>query len=102
MSAGTGVKRPSLRERLGAGPLVFDGAMGTELYRRGQFIHQSFDGINLTNADLVESVHRDYLDAGAEVIETNTFASNRRRLLKLGLEERHDAIHTAAVAIALT
>ena len=100
MSAGTGVKRPSLRERLGAGPLVFDGAMGTELYRRGQFIHQSFDGINLTNADLVESVHRDYLDAGAEVIETNTFASNRRRLRKVGLEERHDAIHTAAVAIA--
>ena len=101
MSDAAGVKRPSLRERLGAGPLVFDGAMGTELYRRGQFIHQSFDGINLTNPDLVESVHRDYLDAGAEVIETNTFASNRRRLRKVGLEERHDAIHAAAVAIAL-
>ncbi len=100
MSAPAGVKRPSLRERLGAGPLVFDGAMGTELYRRGQFIHQSFDGINLTNPDLVESVHRDYLDAGAEVIETNTFASNRRRLRKVGLEDRHDAIHAAAVAIA--
>ena len=100
MSDAAGVKRPSLRERLGAGPLVFDGAMGTELYRRGQFIHQSFDGINLTNPDLVESVHRDYLDAGAEVIETNTFASNRRRLRKVGLEERHDAIHAAAVAIA--
>ena len=100
MSDPAGVKRPSLRERLGAGPLVFDGAMGTELYRRGQFIHQSFDGINLTNPDLVESVHRDYLDAGAEVIETNTFASNRRRLRKVGLEERHDAIHAAAVAIA--
>ena len=100
MSDPAGVKRPSLRERLGAGPLVFDGAMGTELYRRGQFIHQSFDGINLTNPDLVESVHRDYLDAGAEVIETNTFASNRRRLRKVGLEDRHDAIHAAAVAIA--
>lgn len=100
MSDPAGVKRPSLRERLGAGPLVFDGAMGTELYRRGQFIHQSFDGINLTNPDLVESVHRDYLDAGAEVIETNTFASNRRRLRKVGLEERHDAIHAAAVDVA--
>lgn len=100
MSDAAGLKRPSLRERLGAGPLVFDGAMGTELYRRGQFIHQSFDGINLTNPELVESVHRDYLDAGAEVIETNTFASNRRRLRKVGLEERHDAIHAAAVAIA--
>lgn len=95
-----GLQRATLRERLGAGPLVFDGAMGTELYRRGQFIHQSFDGINLTNPELVESIHRDYLDAGAEVIETNTFASNRRRLRKVGLEEQHDAIHAAAVAIA--
>jgi len=100
MSESAALQRPSLRERLVAGPLVFDGAMGTELYRRGQFIHQSFDGINLTNPDLVESVHRDYLDAGAEVIETNTFASNRRRLRKVGLEDRHDAIHAAAVAIA--
>jgi homocysteine S-methyltransferase len=100
MSAPEGGKRLPLRARLEGGPLVFDGAMGTELYRRGQFIHQSFDGINLTNPELVESVHRDYLDAGAEVIETNTFASNRRRLRKVGLEERHDEIHRAAVAIA--
>lgn len=91
---------PPLRERIQAGALLFDGAMGTELYRRGQFIHQSFDGINLTNPDLVASIHRDYVEAGAEVLETNTFASNRRRLRKVGLEERHDAIHTAAVEIA--
>lgn len=100
MSGAAQTYRLSLRDRLAGGPLVFDGAMGTELYRRGQFIHQSFDGINLTNPDLVESVHRDYLEAGAEVLETNTFASNRRRLRKVGLEERHDAIHAAAVAIA--
>ena len=100
MSEPAGPNQVALRARVGAGALVFDGAMGTELYRRGQFIHQSFDGINLTNPELVESVHRDYVEAGAEVIETNTFASNRRRLRKVGLEERHDAIHAAAVAIA--
>ena len=93
-------RRPSLRERLAQGALLFDGAMGTELYRRGQFIHQSFDGINLSNPELVESIHRDYIEAGAEVVETNTFASSRRRLRKVGLEHQHDAIHAAAVGIA--
>lgn len=90
----------SFRERLARGPVVFDGAMGTELYKRGQFINKPFEGVNLTDPQLVEQVHRDYIAAGVDAIETNTFASSRAKLRRVGLEDQHDAINRAAVRIA--
>ncbi|MCB9507312.1 MAG: bifunctional homocysteine S-methyltransferase/methylenetetrahydrofolate reductase [Myxococcales bacterium] len=88
------------RERIARGPLVFDGAMGTELYRRGHFINKPFEGANLSDPGLVERIHAEYVGAGAEVIETNTFAANREKLRRVGLEADHDALNRAAVAIA--
>jgi methionine synthase / methylenetetrahydrofolate reductase(NADPH) len=75
-----------LLERLARGPLLADGAMGTLLYERGVPFGHCFDEANLSNPSLVESVHRDYLAAGAELVETNTFGANHLRLLAYGLE----------------
>jgi homocysteine S-methyltransferase len=74
--------------------------MGTELYRRGQFINKPFEGVNLSDPELVERVHREYVQAGAEVIETNTFAANPLKLGKVGLEDRFDAINLKGVQLA--
>lgn len=90
----------SLADRIARGPIVVDGAMGTELYQRGKFINKPFEGVNLSDPVLVESVHREYVQAGAELIETNTFAANKAKLRRVGLEDQHDAINAAAVAIA--
>ena len=67
-------------ERIKAGPLLCDGAMGTMLHARGMSFDGSFDGLNLTHRELVVGVHRDYIAAGADIIETNTFGGNRYRL----------------------
>lgn len=90
----------SFRDRLARAPVVFDGAMGTELYRRGQFINKPFEGVNLTDPVLVEQVHREYVLAGADAIETNTFASSRAKLRRVGLEDQHEAINRAGVRLA--
>lgn len=92
--------RPTLAETLQRGAVLFDGGMGTELYQRGQFINNPFEGVNLRDPELVGRVHREYVDAGAEVIETNTFAANRLKLQRVGLEHEHDAINRSAVRIA--
>lgn len=92
--------RPDLRERLAAGPLVFDGAMGTELYKRGHFINKPFEGANLSDPKLVEAIHREYVEAGAHVIETNTFAANRLKLQKVGLAEKMREINEIGVKLA--
>jgi homocysteine S-methyltransferase len=68
--------------------LVCDGAMGTMLYSRGVFINKSFDAMNLTQPNLVEDVHREYVRAGADVIETNTFGANRIKLGSFGLADK--------------
>jgi methionine synthase I (cobalamin-dependent)/5,10-methylenetetrahydrofolate reductase len=73
-------------ERLAQGPLIADGAMGTLLYEHGITFEHCFDELNLSNPALVESIHREYLAAGAELIETNTFGANHQRLLSHGLE----------------
>ncbi|MGH9762146.1 MAG: homocysteine S-methyltransferase family protein, partial [Blastocatellia bacterium] len=59
---------------------VFDGAVGTMLYTRGIYINRCFDELNLTNPDLVLGVHRDYVKAGADIIESNTYGANRSKL----------------------
>ncbi|MGH9831091.1 MAG: homocysteine S-methyltransferase family protein, partial [Blastocatellia bacterium] len=65
---------------------VFDGAVGTMLYTRGIYINRCFDELNLTNPDLVLGVHRDYVKAGADIIESNTYGANRSKLASYGLE----------------
>jgi homocysteine S-methyltransferase len=72
-------------EALGRRVLVCDGAMGTMLYARGIFINRSFEALNLVEPDLVLDVHRQYVRAGADVIETNTFGANRIKLATFGL-----------------
>jgi methionine synthase I (cobalamin-dependent) len=81
-------------------PLVFDGAMGTMLYERGVLYTQSFDALCLGREDLVRAVHQDYLKAGAQVLQTNTFGANRIRLATHNLEKDVVAINRAGVRIA--
>ncbi|HEY6830254.1 MAG TPA: homocysteine S-methyltransferase family protein, partial [Gemmatimonadaceae bacterium] len=68
--------------------VVFDGAMGTMLYSRGVFINQCYDELNLRAPDLVRDIHRQYVSAGAEVLETNSFGANRTKLTQHGLQEQ--------------
>jgi homocysteine S-methyltransferase len=80
--------------------LVCDGAMGTRLYSKGVFVNRCFDGLNLTQPDLVAEVHLEYVRAGAEVIETNTFGANRIKLASFGLAEKLHAINVQGARIA--
>ena len=80
---------------------VMDGAMGTELYASGVFVNVSYDGLNLETPDVVENVHRNYVNAGAEVIETNTFGANPVKLSSYGLADRTEEINHAAAELAL-
>ena len=89
-----------LLERLARGPLLADGAMGTLLYQRGVGFEHAFDELNLSNPALVESVHRDYLSAGAELIETNTFGANAVRLAPHGLDGQARVIARQGVKVA--
>src|SRR6058998_1851003 len=75
-------------ERLRDGVVVCDGAMGTMLYARGVFLNRCFDELNLSNPGLVRAIHEDYLDAGAEIVETNTFGAHRFKLGPHGLEKQ--------------
>jgi homocysteine S-methyltransferase len=86
----------TLRER----PLLFDGAMGSQLYQRGVFLNRAFDGINLSDPSLVLSVHRDYIGAGAQVLTTNTYGANRVRLARHGLADKVEAINREGVIVA--
>ena len=80
--------------------VLFDGAMGTELYARGVFINQCYDELSLRAPELVRAVHRAYVAAGADVIETNTFGANRAKLAQYGLEGQVREINVAAARIA--
>ncbi|HOT29908.1 MAG TPA: bifunctional homocysteine S-methyltransferase/methylenetetrahydrofolate reductase [Candidatus Ozemobacteraceae bacterium] len=81
-------------------PVVFDGAMGTMLYAKGIYLNQVYDELNLSNPSLVQQVHREYIDAGAMVIETNTFGANRFKLTPHGLADKIEAINFQGVKIA--
>jgi homocysteine S-methyltransferase len=80
--------------------VIFDGAMGTMLYARGVFINQCYDELNLRAPELVREVHEAYVQAGAEVLETNSFGANRLKLAQYGLEAQVDAINLRAAEIA--
>ncbi len=87
-------------DRMKRTPLMFDGAMGTMIYDRGVFINTCFDELSLSNPKLIAQIHREYVEAGAEVIETNTFGANRIALRPYGLSEKVVAINRQAVRIA--
>jgi homocysteine S-methyltransferase len=89
-----------LADAIAAGPLLVDGAMGSLLYERGVLHTRSYDELNLSQPDLIRAVHDDYVHAGAEVIETNTFGSNRIALARHGLAEQVVAINRAGAALA--
>jgi homocysteine S-methyltransferase len=81
-------------------PLISDGAMGTLLHQRGVSFDQSFDELNLTSPALVAEIHREYIEAGSNMIQTNTFGANRYKLAQHGLEKRVGEINTNAVELA--
>ena len=80
--------------------LVADGAMGTMLYSRGVFINRCFDELSLVQPDLVRQIHQEYVKAGSQILETNTYGATRPRLAAFGLAEKLKPINQAAVRIA--
>ncbi len=93
-------KAKEFRARLGGQVLVADGAMGTVLYSKGIFINRCFDELNLSSPALVKETHQEYVKAGAEILETNTFGANRARLATFGFAEKLKAINQAGVRLA--
>jgi homocysteine S-methyltransferase len=81
-------------------PVLADGAMGTVLYARGIFINRCYDELNLSDPGLILAVHEEYLQAGAEILETNTFGANRMRLTRHGLAGKVIEINTEGVRLA--
>ncbi|OME83176.1 bifunctional homocysteine S-methyltransferase/methylenetetrahydrofolate reductase [Paenibacillus sp. FSL A5-0031] len=92
--------KPDLREALQQRILTGDGAMGTYLYQMGFPVGVSYEEINTNRPDVIENIHRRYYEAGARVIETNTFSANLEKLSKYGLEDEMDAINRAGVRAA--
>jgi homocysteine S-methyltransferase len=80
--------------------LVADGAMGTELYARGYSPDDCFELLNLDHPEVVEDIHRAYIGAGAEIVETNTFGANRAKLASFGLEDRVRDINVRGARLA--
>lgn len=92
---------PDFREFIEDGrPHLFDGAMGTMLYSRGVFINRCYDELNLREPELVREVHREYVRAGAEILETNSYGANRVKLSHFGLEADVVEINRRAAEIA--
>lgn len=91
---------PPFLEALAAGPIVFDGAMGTQLYERGGALNKCFDEMSISAPNVVAAVHRDYVDVGVDVVQTNTYGANRFALGPHGLNERVAEICTASVRVA--
>ena len=81
-------QRRLFAERLERAPLLLDGAMGTLLFSRGVPQRSSLDELVLSRPDLIGAIHREYIDAGADAIETNSFGANRFRLAPFGLADK--------------
>jgi len=92
---------PALRDLINDGRVhVLDGAMGTMLYTRGVFVSACYDELNLSQPALVQEVHEAYVQAGAEILETNTFGANPVKLSSHGLDDQTETINQAAVTVA--
>src|ERR1022692_2580723 len=86
--------------RIKQSPVLCDGAMGTLLYAKGIFINRSYDELNLSQPDLIRGIHHEYLQAGAEIIETNTFGGNSFRLERHSMASRVHEINLAGARLA--
>jgi len=86
--------------RIKQSPVLCDGAMGTLLYAKGIFINRSYDELNLSQPDLIRGIHHEYLQAGAEIIETNTFGGNSFRLARHSLADKVNDVNRAGVRLA--
>jgi homocysteine S-methyltransferase len=98
-SSSSKTERPLL-DAIRSTVLVVDGAMGTQLYERGVLYSACFEELNVSRPELVTKVHEDYLRAGAQLIETNTFGANSLRLEKYGLQARVRELNEAGVRVA--
>jgi methionine synthase / methylenetetrahydrofolate reductase(NADPH) len=86
--------------RMKQSPVLCDGAMGTWLYSKGVFINRSYDELNVSQPDLIRGIHHEYLQAGAEIIETNTFGANSFRLGRHSLADKVKDINFAGARLA--
>ena len=91
---------PQFADLFSSRPVLADGAMGTVLYARGIFINRCYDELNLSDPSLISSIHEEYLQAGAEILETNTFGANKFRLTRHGLASKVAEINAAGVKLA--
>lgn len=87
-------------DKMNETPLIFDGAMGTAIYEKGIFINACYDELNLTRPDLIKSIHQEYVDAGCDVILTNTFGANKFKLEKFGIANKLYDINLRGAEIA--
>ena len=97
---GSGAGYAAAGRLFAGGTVLCDGAMGTMLYSRGVFINRCYDELNLSQPELIREIHAEYLQAGAEVIETNTFGANAFRLETHGLKDKVREINLAGVRLA--
>jgi len=88
------------RERLKTSPVLCDGATGTLLYAKGIFINRCYDELNVSQPDMIRGLHHEYLQAGAEIIETNTFGANSFRLERHSLADKVREINVAGARLA--
>ncbi|MBN1971562.1 MAG: bifunctional homocysteine S-methyltransferase/methylenetetrahydrofolate reductase [Candidatus Delongbacteria bacterium] len=94
------MKRVDFLKRFEKGPLLCDGGMGTELYRKGIYINRCYESINIDNPSIISEIHQNFIDAGADIIETNTFGANRILLSMHGLADKVRDINAKGVEIA--
>ena len=87
-------------ERLRRAPMLCDGAMGTLLYEQGIFINRCYDELNLSQPETIRAIHREYVQAGADIIETNTFGANSFRLARHGCAEQMAEVNRAGARLA--
>src|ERR1700690_3219923 len=93
-------RSPEFRQALHDRILVAVVAMGTTLYGKGVFVNRCYDELNLSLPAMIRDVHQEYIRAGAEIIETNTYGANRKRLAAFGFAEKLRSINQAGVRIA--
>ncbi len=89
-----------LKEKLASQITIFDGAMGTEIYKRNFFVNTCFDELCLSAPKVISQIHKEYFDAGADVLTTNTYGANFNKLSRFGLGDRLKDINRAAVRLA--
>src|ERR1700739_139662 len=90
----------NLLARIKRSPVLCDGAMGTLLYAKGVFINRCYDELNVSQPDLIRAIHHEYLQAGAEIVETNTFGANSFRLARQSIADKVRDINRAGARLA--